>query len=564
MPTIRLAIIQMNSVMGALAQNAEFIVQAVQEAKRRSADLVIFPEMSLCGYPPEDLLLTQAFLQDTRETLESLAPRLLGTQTILGFAEQKDGKVYNAAAWIVDGSIKTIYRKVELPNYGVFDEKRYFTPGTEVECIDVAGCRIALSICEDTWVTHGTFETALRKTRPDLVINISASPFHADKLTLRKKSLADFSQRTQTTVVYCNMVGGQDELVFDGGAMVFTAAGGLQAESVRFSSGMLLSNLMFSPTGCDVTENEHVLFVENKGWLLESQPVTRVAGVAEVFEALLMGVRDYVNKNGFKHVVIGLSGGIDSALTAALAVEALGSDRVTGVTMPSQYSSVATLDDAKQVAERLGIRCLSIPIFPLFETYRHELETVFASNTQGVEFENLQARIRGNLLMALSNRYGWLVLTTGNKSETATGYCTLYGDMAGGFAVIKDVPKMLVYALSEFVNQRQGREVIPVSTIQRAPSAELRPNQKDEDSLPPYPVLDAIIQAYVEEDKTPDQIIAMGFAGETVMEVIRLIDRSEYKRRQAPPGIKITPKAFGRDRRLPLTNHYRPHPKRNY
>ncbi|NTV51573.1 MAG: NAD+ synthase [Candidatus Firestonebacteria bacterium] len=557
MSVLQIALVQMNSVMGALEQNRNRIFRSCSAAREAGADVVVFPELALCGYPPEDLLLTQAFLTETREALDWLAQKIQGLCVLVGFAHNENGKVYNAAAWLQDGRVAAVYRKIELPNYGVFDEKRYFSSGDELVCVTLKGARLALSICEDLWVAGGAFETKLQIQPADLVLNISASPFHAGKLATRREVLAGFSQRNRAAIAYCNLLGGQDELVFDGGNMFFGMDGTLLAESRRFEETVLLIGFDAVQGQAAGTIREFVLDREG-AWLADASNPPVLEGIAEVYQALVLGTRDYVEKNGFARVVIGLSGGVDSALTAALAVAALGRDRVIGVTMPSEFTSEGTLDDARRVAEALSIKLHTIPIEPFMRVYGAQLSGLLGPGSEGVAFENLQARIRGNILMALSNRHGWLVLTTGNKSETATGYCTLYGDMAGGFAVIKDVPKTMVYEVCRYLNVQAGLELISQSVLDRPPSAELRPDQKDEDSLPPYAELDPILKAYVEEDRSPDDIIALGFSPETVMEVIRLVDRSEYKRRQAPPGIKITPKAFGRDRRLPLTNQYRP------
>jgi NAD+ synthase (glutamine-hydrolysing) len=499
----------------------------------------------LSGYPPEDLLLNPLFVSECHAALEEAARRCAGIDAVVGFPEGAGKRVHNAAALLRDGLAAGISRKTELPNYGVFDEHRYFTPGAGPLLTDAGGTGCLITICEDIWLAGGAVERSAAEQRPGLVLNLSASPFHAGKLDERHAAAAHFAQAAGAPVCYANLVGGQDELVFDGGSFVMSADGRIVAAAQRFQEDLLV-----------------VDFIPGRGGT--QTPVA--AGIApdadrlgEIHAALVLGTRDYLGKNRFSKAVIGLSGGIDSALTAALAVEALGADRVIGVSMPSRFNSGATRDDAARVAENLGVRFLEIPIQGVYEGYLELLAGPFDNNDPGVAGENLQARVRGNILMALSNRFGWLVLTTGNKSETAVGYCTLYGDMAGGFAVIKDVPKTLVWELAANVNQRAGRELIPESTIARVPSAELRPNQRDEDSLPPYPVLDAILAAYVEELRSPDEIAGLGFDPWTVERVIRLVGGSEYKRRQAPPGVKITPRAFGRDRRLPITNRWTEH-----
>jgi NAD+ synthase (glutamine-hydrolysing) len=516
------------------------IIAAIGQARDAGADIVTLPELAVCGYPPEDLLLRQDFLRTTRAALEVVIPKSKGIIAVVGFADSVDGNVYNAAAVINDAHLVGTYHKVELPNYGVFDEERYFCPGTECSDFHVGGISLAVNICEDIWIPGSPAEHCALNSDARISLNISASPFHAGKLGVRRKILIDFAKRTNTLVFYNNLVGGQDELVFDGRSLVVSPEGEVLACAKLFEEDLLI----FDTERGDSHNRK------------EDCQVPEIGIPEEVRKALVLGTGDYVRKNGFKKVVIGLSGGIDSSLTAAIAVEALGKENVIGVTMPSQYTSHETRSDAELLAENLGIRLITVPVRSIFSSYLDMLAEPFGSGAPGIESENLQARIRGNILMALSNRFGWLVLTTGNKSETAVGYCTLYGDMAGGFAVIKDVPKTLVYQVSEYINEKSGWEVIPDSVLQRPPTAELRPDQKDEDSLPPYSILDPILQAYVEEDRSPDEIIADGFDAQTVKEVIRMVDRNEYKRRQAPPGVKITPKAFGKDRRLPITNRY--------
>jgi len=422
-----------------------------------------------------------------------------------------------------------------------------------------------VNICEDIWIEGSEVEYCTINNRAGVVLNISASPFHAGKLALRRGIIFSFAKRTRAFVCYNNMVGGQDELIFDGGSAVVSPQGDVVARARRFEEDLLITDIEIDDNsqdhaGSDLLRSRQRIMLNSSGLRdrrgIPASKATELERLEEIHQALVLGTRDYVRKNGFEKVVIGLSGGIDSSLTAAIAVDALGKDNVIGVTMPSQYTSQATRSDAERVAENMGIRLITVPVKPIFSSYLDALQKPFGQGDPGIENENLQARIRGNILMALSNRFGWLVLTTGNKSETAVGYCTLYGDMAGGFAVIKDVPKTLVYELAQYVNKKSDREVIPRSVLERPPTAELRPDQKDEDSLPPYSILDPILEAYVEEDKSSDEIIASGFDAEIVREVIRMVDRSEYKRRQAPPGVKITPKAFGKDRRLPITNRY--------
>ena len=541
MAALRIAQAQINTTVGDFAGNVEKIAAAVGRARDLDADVVTFPELALCGYPPEDLLLRPRFLGDSRKALERVIAGAGGVTTILGFPHFADGGVHNAAAIISAGVLINTYHKVELPNYGVFDEKRYFIPGTGCQIININGVRVGVTICEDIWIEGGAVEKSMIESRAAIVLNISGSPFHAGKLAARCEIVGRFAKRTGAIVCYSNLVGGHDELVFDGGSLVVAPDGRVLATAARFEEDLLVTNINVS--GADSHDSP-------------ASTAAELGQTEEICAALVLGTRDYVRKNGFKKVVIGLSGGIDSSLTAAIAVEALGKGNVVGVTMPSQHTSSATRSDAERLASNMGIELVTVPIEAVYSTYVETLAEPFGEGPPGIEHENLQARIRGNFLMALSNCFGWLVLTTGNKSETAVGYCTLYGDMAGGFAVIKDVPKTTVYELAEYVNRKAGRDVIPRSVMQRPPTAELRPDQKDEDSLPPYAVLDPILRAYVEEDKSPDEIAAEGFDIDIVTEVVRMVDRNEYKRRQAPPGIKITPKAFGRDRRLPITNRY--------
>jgi len=539
----RIALAQINPTVGDLRENLERIAAFAGRAREAGAHLVVFPELALSGYPPEDLLLNPLFVRECRTALEETARRCAGIDTVVGFPEGAGGKVHNAAALLRGGAVAGISRKTELPNYGVFDEHRYFSPGGGALATEAGGVRCLITICEDIWVAGGAVERTACELRPGLVLNLSASPFHAGKLAGRHSVAARFARAAGAPVCYANLVGGQDELVFDGGSFVVGVDGCLAATARRFDEDLLV--VEFAP-GSDGAVAP----------VAAGPAAPDPDRLGEIHSALVLGTRDYLRKNRFSRAVIGLSGGIDSALTAALAVEALGADQVVGVSMPTRFNSGATRGDAALVAKNLGIRFLEIPIQSIYAHYLELLSGLFEGTDPGVAGENLQARVRGNILMALSNRFGWLVLTTGNKSETAVGYCTLYGDMAGGFALIKDVPKTLVWELAADLNRRAGREVIPESTIARVPSAELRPDQRDDDSLPPYPVLDAILAAYIEELRSPGEIAAQGFDAGTVERVIRLVDGSEYKRRQAPPGVKITPRAFGRDRRLPITNRW--------
>jgi NAD+ synthase (glutamine-hydrolysing) len=559
---------QINVTVGDLEWNRSRIVSYIDRARQENAHLVTFPELAVSAYPPEDLLLRRHFLHDCQATLHAIASECSGIAALVGFPELCDGRVYNAAALLHEGNVVEVYRKIELPNYGVFDEKRYFDSGDRPFVFVLNGRRLGVTICEDIWIGDSSHEVFLRENSVEAVLNISASPFYAGKHPVRLQILARFAANTGADLLYNNLIGGQDELVFDGGSMVVNHRGELVSMADRFREGLLLHDLTaregtwpsLSQKDADKSVSCVVLDVP---WTSvqfgRTQPCLprEMSETEEVYAALVLGTLDYVRKNGFEKTVVGLSGGIDSALTAAIAVDALGAGNVVGVTMPSQYTSDDTFTDAQRLSTNLGIRLITVPIGTIFRTYMDEIAPMLGDGPPGLEAENLQARIRGNLLMTFSNRFGWLVLTTGNKSETAVGYSTLYGDTAGGFAVIKDVPKVMVYRLAEHLNQKAGREVIPESIILRAPTAELRPNQKDEDSLPPYEILDSILKAYVEEDRGPEEIVQAGFNQVTVAEVVRMVDRNEYKRRQAPPGIKITPKAFGRDRRLPITNHYR-------
>jgi NAD+ synthase (glutamine-hydrolysing) len=563
MGILRVAQAQINTTVGDLDGNSAKIASFIGRAKEHKADIVTFPELTVSGYPPEDLILKDHFLRDCMDAIDRIARGVSGITALVGFPAAEGGAVYNAAALIADGRIVSVYHKMELPNYGVFDEKRYFTPGTTPLIFLVEGVPILLTICEDIWIAGNTLEKCGKKYGVAVSLNISGSPYHAGKLSIQQDIAARFARGTGSYLCYNNLVGGQDELVFNGTSLVVDPAGKLVARAALFEEELLVTDIGIDPKGTWAGAagecGEVPVLRGYTGAAREKTAPTVVSlpdRVEEIYRALVLGTGDYLRKNGFKKVVMGLSGGIDSSLVAAIAVDALGADNVIGVTMPSVYTSSETFSDAGSLAKNLGIRLITIPIKKMFSTYLEELSTVFGDSAEGVWAENLQARIRGNLLMALSNKYGWLVLTTGNKSETAVGYSTLYGDTAGGFAIIKDVPKTVVYELSAHVNEAAGKEIIPNSVIVRPPTAELRPNQKDEDSLPPYGVLDQILVHYVEEDMSPEEIIALGFDAGQVCDTVRRVYTNEYKRRQSPPGIKITHKAFGRDRRLPITNRY--------
>ncbi|MEO8740715.1 MAG: NAD+ synthase [Casimicrobiaceae bacterium] len=528
---MRIAIAQLNQVVGDLRGNAARIDEAVAAATRAGADLVVTPELSLCGYPPEDLLLRPAFLDACASELQHLARRIAGPAVLVGFPELAHGKRHNAVAVLRDGHVAAVYRKRQLPNYTVFDEQRYFEPGTDACVIDVAGVRVGIIICEDVWFP-GPARSA-RAAGAQVLVVPNGSPYHTRQQVLRQGVVAARARETALPVVYVNRIGGQDELVFDGASFVVDGAGAIVQQLPAW--------------------HETIAIAEFDG--TTPRPVRGALGTAlepHVYAALTMGVRDYVEKNGFPGVLLGLSGGVDSALTLAVAVDALGRNRVRALMLPSIYNAAISLDDARTMAGMLGVRYDEIPIDPVFQSFKQSLAEEFRGRPEDTTEENIQARIRGTLLMALSNKYGSIVLTTGNKSEMAVGYATLYGDMAGGFAVLRDVSKTLVYRLSNYRNSL-GR-VIPERIITRAPSAELRPDQTDQDSLPPYDILDAILEAYVEEDLSPSEIVARGHAPEQVAKVVRLITISEYKRRQSAVGIRITPRGFGKDWRYPITS----------
>jgi NAD+ synthase (glutamine-hydrolysing) len=531
MATARLALAQINPTVGDLEGNRRLIEQAIAAARAAGADLVALPELAITGYPPEDLVLRPSFVADNLRALEALAPAVTGITAIVGFVDRDGDRVFNAAAVISGGEVAAAYHKHLLPNYGVFDEKRYFTPGEGVVLAEVAGIRYGVTICEDLWSPHGP-HVACAAAGAELVVNINGSPYHAGKGRERQALIAARARENGVAFAYVNMVGGQDELVYDGQSCAVDARGMLLARAPQFAADLLVYDLeVGGPVAPEMGSDE------------------------EVYAALVMGVRDYFTKNGFHGACLGLSGGIDSSLTAAIAADALGPANVLGVLMPSEFTGRESVSGAERLAAALGMSTVTLPIHDAYEVMAKTLDPVFSGTEPGLAEENLQSRIRGNLLMAISNKTGRLVLSTGNKSEMSTGYATLYGDMAGGFAVLKDVPKTLVYDLSRWRNL--GGEVIPQEVIDRPPTAELRANQLDSDSLPPYELLDPILQAYIEGDRSPEEIVADGFPADVVQRVVEMVDRAEYKRRQAPPGVKITRRAFGRDRRPPITNRYR-------
>jgi NAD+ synthase (glutamine-hydrolysing) len=603
---VRLALCQLNATVGDIAGNAERIREGMRGAVEVGAELVLFPELALTGYPPEDLLLKEHFLADAAAALEDLAGEARGTVAVVGFPERADD-VYNAAAVLAEGSVHAIYRKVYLPNYGVFDEQRYFQAGQAGAVLDVGAQRLGVTVCEDIW-EPGPPASEEALAGASLIVNISASPYHAGKGSERERMFAQRARDNLACVAFCGLVGAQDELVFDGHSCVIDHTGRTIARAPQFQEQLLVCDVDLDAASAarlrDPSHRPAARRSQRQATVLPALPSPspspplspsptptheRKPGLgpgaaaigtlaeplapveAEVYAALALGLRDYVEKNGFGHVVLGLSGGIDSALVACVAADALGPERVNTAVMPSPYSSTSTQADARELAAALGAHVHELAIEPVMQAYEHALQAEFAGRDPDLTEENLQARIRGNLLMALSNKFGWLVLATGNKSEMSVGYTTLYGDLAGGFAVIKDVPKTLVYRLCTWRNSPAGSDAarlgptggdgaaspIPDSIIERAPSAELRHDQRDEDSLPPYELLDRILEGYVELDQSREQLIAQGLPEPDVDRTIRLVDLAEYKRRQAPPGIKISSRAFGRDRRMPITNRYR-------
>ncbi len=575
MKSVRIGLAQINTIVGDIEGNTEKIISYIREAEKKGAHIVAFPELAVTGYPPEDLLLKPQFINDNIEAIKRISREVDETIAIVGFVD-KDSDIYNAAAIIHGGEIKDVYHKIFLPNYGVFDEMRYFQEGS-IPCLYRAGdILFGVNICEDIWYPEGPTRTQAL-AGAEFIININASPYHVGKAAFRERMLATRASDSSVIVAYLNAIGGQDELVFDGQSLVFNEKGGLLYRGAGFEEELIILDLdldsVFMTRLHDPRRRREVLYFDESSIrtveispehmrktekpLLQYRPREPLDEYEEIYRALVTGTRDYVKKNGFDRVIIGLSGGIDSSLVATIATDALGAPSVKGLFMPSEYTSRESYEDAHGLASNLGIELFEIPITDIFRTYLKALEPVFKDLPPDVAEENIQARIRGNLLMALSNKFGWLVLTTGNKSEMSVGYATLYGDMAGGFAVIKDVPKTMVYKLAKWRNEREGRELIPERVLWREPSAELKPDQKDTDTLPPYEVLDPILKAYIEEDRSFDEIISHGCEIECTQKVIKMIDKSEYKRRQAPPGIKITERAFGRDRRFPITNRYR-------
>jgi NAD+ synthase (glutamine-hydrolysing) len=548
MKTIRFFLAQINTSVGDIKGNSRLIINGIKRAKEAAADIVVFPELSITGYPPEDLLLKKGFVRENIAAVKNIAKAADGIIAAVGFVDMRKGRIYNSTAVLRNGKIDGIYDKTNLPNYGVFDEKRYFDPGSRPLVINYRGARVAFSICEDLWQKCGVLEKVRGKT--DFMVNLSASPYHMEKWKERFVMLKRQAKHYGAGIVYCNLVGGQDELVFDGHSLAIDKRGKMLGQAWQFAEYDLIIDMDYNHKSQITNPKEGQ---KQKIKIPGYKPVERIE---EIYEALKLGVRDYVRKNGFKKILVALSGGVDSALVTAIACDALGKENVTVVFMPSKFSSKESLADAEKICGNIGIELKQMPIQEIADLYSKILAPHFAGQKPDITEENLQARIRGNLIMAMSNKFNWLVLTTGNKSEMSTGYATLYGDMAGGFAVIKDVPKTIVYKLCVMRNKKEGYDYIPRNIIDKAPTAELKFNQKDQDTLPPYELLDRIIEDYIEHDKTYTELNGK-YDPEILKKVLRMIDLSEYKRRQAPPGVKITPKSFGRDRRMPITNKYR-------
>ena len=582
--TFRLALAQINPTVGDIAGNTAKILDYLERAREAQADLVAFPELAITGYPPEDLLFKRSFLTDNVAAMEKVAAASQGIAVVLGYvhivslerqSEDVGPQVTNAAALGYGGKLIDTYHKIFLPNYGVFDEQRYFQKGSECPVYTIGGVAVGVNICEDIWYPVGP-TTVQCQAGAELIVNINASPFHAGKCAFREDMIAQRASENSLTVAYVNTVGGQDELVFDGGSIICDPAGGLVARGPAFQESLLITDLSFpsqakenpanagAGVGTPKTMTVSEAGAEIKSSLEAQTILDAMNGPEEIYRALVMGTGDYLRKSGFTKALIGLSGGVDSALTATVAVDALGKENVVGITMPSRYSSEGSISDSKKLADNLGLDLWEVPIEPAHQAFTDMLAEQFKGTEANVAEENVQARVRGNVLMTVSNKFGWIVLTTGNKSEMAMGYATLYGDMAGGFAVLKDVPKTTVYELCRWRNQ-QGvgfgtmDDVIPVAILDKPPSAELREDQLDADSLPDYEVLDPVVEAYVEDDLSYQEMVAQGMDPFVVRQVIAAVDRNEYKRRQAPPGVKITHRAFGKDRRLPIVNRYRQH-----
>lgn len=566
--SVRIALAQINCCVGDIHGNVNKVIAHIKEAQKADADIIVFPELTTTGYPPEDLLLRKSFIKDNINAINQIKEASKSIITIAGFVETNDN-IYNAAAIIQNGEIVDVYRKSHLPNYGVFDEDRYFKSGSEVSVYRFGKFIFGVNICEDIWHSGNPAKQQIQSGNAQLIINISSSPYHFKKPEEREKMLTKRASHYECYLAFCNLVGGQDELVFDGNSCVINDMGEVVSRAAQFQEDLLVTDVDIKKSSKKNSRNNKAEKVLSKYKTVKSvklkppenktrKPIlTRKnefkSEEQEIFDALVLGTRDYVVKNSFKKTVIGISGGIDSSLVAVIATEALGAKNLLGIIMPSEYSSKGSVEDSLILAENLGIEMRNIPISKIFNSYLESLEVHFNGKPFNETEENIQARIRGNILMALSNKFGYLVLSTGNKSEMSVGYGTLYGDMAGGFAVIKDIPKMLIYRLAKFYNREKGHDVIPTSVIKKPPSAELRPGQKDTDSLPPYEQLDRILKYYIEDDLSVKEIINKGEDESTVRQVAKMVDQNEYKRRQSPVGIKITGKAFGKDRRMPIT-----------
>ncbi len=570
---MRIALAQINPTVGDFDGNKKLILRYITEAQKIGADIVAFPELAITGYPPEDLIYKRSFIDANLSVLEEIIKKTDKIIAIVGFID-RDDSLYNSAGVIANKNLSAKYYKMLLPNYGVFDEERYFKAGEIPLVLKFNNTSLGINICEDIWSPEGPAKVQALRGEAELIINISASPFHAGKSKERERMLATRAIDYASYIAYVNMVGGQDELVFDGRSLIIDDRGRIIARGRAFEEDLVVADIDIESIITNRVKNtlwqrekEKVKISPLKKIIVAEKPPQKkkkiqpeiqpeVSGEEEIYSAIVLGVRDYVRKNNFNGVIIGLSGGIDSSLTACIAVDALGKEAVLGISMPSRFNSKETINDAQRVARNLGIRFYEIPIKKIHRVFLEELEPLFRGTAPGVAEENIQARIRGTILMTISNKFGYLVLTTGNKSEVSTGYCTLYGDTAGGFAPLKDVTKTQVYALAMYRNRIAGKEIIPESVIKRAPTAELKPDQRDQDTLPPYEILDKIIEDYVEKDLTYEDLIKSGLNKQYVNRAIRMIVTSEYKRRQSPPGVKITPRAFGKDRRYPITNKF--------
>ena len=560
MPSIRISIAQINTTVGDLEANQSKIISYIEKARQDKSDVIVFPELTVTGYPPEDLLHKPYFVDQNMTSAQKIAEATQDICAVYGFVESQNG-LYNSAAIAHNGKLISTYQKQLLPNYGVFDEKRYFTHGENTKIYRLSGVNIGINICEDVWSHSGPIKEQ-SDSGAELILNINASPYHVNKQFERTAMLSRRAKDNNVHIVYVNMVGGQDELVFDGGSVVLDPEGATLHGGHLFMEMLETYDLDITTKNQVNTPNVERIFISEKSdgitSEIDSTPTARpMDEIEEIYNALVLGTRDYVLKCGFKKVLIALSGGIDSSLVAAIAAKALGPENVIGLSMPSIFSSDGSKSDAKELSENLGLDLRTIEINPIFESFTASLSNEFIGTEWDATEENIQSRIRGNLVMAMSNKFNWLVLTTGNKSEMAVGYATIYGDMAGGFSVIKDVPKSTVYDLCDYINRSEIDPIIPLTVINKPPSAELRPDQKDSDSLPDYSILDPILQMYIEEDMSIESIVNQGFTRPTVSEIIKLVDKNEYKRRQSPPGVKITSKNFGRDRRMPISNRFK-------